>query len=304
MPWITCPQCGFTQIPSAECLRCKAALEGPGEKTKKKHPRPVPSLPPPSHTRLRPNFGPLAFALVGLAFLLALFFWRSRSGTSEVTERTALAPTPAAGALDLTGRWQTQVPVRLATRPPRPALKEAFLETDREGNILAAGVTLTDPGRGGAGGGYRVTSDGRRRLEGILPLLSENPLGASLPIEFIPYPPWVPRRDRLWRALEGESRRAEQVRYLVLESVEDDYLVQAGINESGFLSYVFFSKAYASDRGLDALSRVIHPEPGSSLRGFQDLVWDFSGSADFLALQVNATLSGPDGSLAKLTLTR
>jgi len=86
--------------------------------------------------------------------------------------------------------------------------------------------------------------------------------------------------------------------------VEDDYLVQAGINESGFLSYVFFSKAYASDRGLDALSRVIHPEPGSSLRGFHDLVWDFSGSADFLALQVNATLSGPDGSLAKLTLTR
>ena len=94
------------------------------------------------------------------------------------------------------------------------------------------------------------------------------------------------------------------VRYLLLESVEDDYLVQAGFNRSGFLSYAFFSRDYAHDRGLDALSGVIHPDPGSSLRGFRNLVWDLSGSADFLSLEVHATLSGPEGSPDRITLKR
>ena len=177
-------------------------------------------------------------------------------------------------------------------------MKQVFLDTDREGAILAAGVLLTDPGRGGAGAGYRVVSDGPQRLGQISSLLAASPAGAALPIDFIPVPAWMPPRERVWRVLEGQSRRILDVRYLLLESVEDDYLVQAGVNRSGFLSYAFFSREYAHNRGLDALSAVIHPDPGSSLRGFRNLVWDLSGAADFLNLEVYATLSGPEGGAA------
>ena len=50
------------------------------------------------------------------------------------------------------------------------------------------------------------------------------------------------------------------------------------------------SEGYFKSRGLDALSGVIHPEPGSDLRGFRNLVWDLSGAADFLTLEVTATV--------------
>ncbi len=127
-----------------------------------------------------------------------------------------------------------------------------------------------------------------------------------MPIDFIPFPAWIPKRERVWRALEGQTGKALDVRYLLLESVEDDYQVQAGVNQSGFLSYVFFSKPYARNRGVDALSGIIHPVPGSSLRGFQNLVWDLSGAADFLKLEIYGTLSGPEGGGAgdRITLKR
>jgi len=141
-------------------------------------------------------------------------------------------------------------------------------------------------------------------VDEIAALLKESPQGAALPIDFIPFPAWVPKRSRVWRALEGQSRRSETIRYLLLESVEDDYLVQAGINPSGFLSYAFFSRAYARGRGMDALSGIIHPEAGSSLYRFHNLVWDLSGAADFIAMEVRATLSGPDGHPQQLSLRR
>ena len=81
-------------------------------------------------------------------------------------------------------------------------------------------------------------------------------------------------------------------------------LIQAGVNATGFLSYLYLSPAYASGRGTDALSKVIHPGPESSLRGFRNLVWDLSGSADFVTLQVTATISGPTGSADRITLRR
>jgi len=146
--------------------------------------------------------------------------------------------------------------------------------------------------------------DGRRRVDEIAGLLAKDPRGASLPIDFIPYPAWVPKRARVWRALEGHSRKSASARYLLLESVEDDYLVQAGINPSGFLSYAFFSPSYAAGRGVDSLSGAIHPEQGSSLYRFRNLVWDLSGEADFLSMEVHATLSGPEGMPDRLTLKR
>jgi len=302
MDWITCERCGFTQIPSRSCLRCETPLPLPIEPARRAQ-----AAPPPAAASPRPplpvNAATLAVAGGIVLLLAAAAVWRSRAAAPPGPPG-ALEPTAGAGALDLSGRWAAQVPVRLPQRPPRPGLKDVFLETNAEGDIVAAGVVLTDPGRGGAGGGYRVVSDGARRLREVLAQVAARPTGAPLPIDFVPYPPWVPARERVWRVLEGESRRREQVRYLLLESIEDDYLVQAGINETGFLSWVFFSRPYASDRGLDALSRVIHPEPGSSLRGFQNLVWDLSGSADFLTLVVNATVSGPEGVLLRTTLRR
>lgn len=232
-----------------------------------------------------------------------------RAPKSSSAELPVVTPAPDTGppsaVLDLSGRWETEFEKTLPGPPPRPALKQAYLETDRGGNILAAGVLLTDPGRGGAGAGYRVAADGPQRLGEVASALSASPSGVSLPqVDFIPFPAWMPTRDRVWRALEGQSRRVLDVRYVLLESVEDDYVVQAGINRSGFLSYAFFSRGYARKRGLDSLSDVIHPDPGSSLGGFKNLVWDFSGAADFLKLEVYATLSGPEGIPDRLTLTR
>jgi len=138
----------------------------------------------------------------------------------------------------------------------------------------------------------------------VASIVASSPGGGAVPIDFIPYPSWMPPRERVWRAVEGQSRHMADVRYLLLESVEDDYLVQAGFNRTGFLSYAFFSRDYAHNRGLDALSAVIHPDPGSSLRGFRNLVWDLSGAADFLSLEVHATLSGPEGTPDRVTLKR
>jgi hypothetical protein len=114
----------------------------------------------------------------------------------------------------------------------------------------------------------------------------------------------MPRRDRLWRAVEGQRAAAEQTTYLLLEALDADYLIQAGVNASGFLSYLFLSPEYASGRGADALSKAIHPGPDSSLRGFRNVVWDLSGAADFVSLQVPATIGQPAGSQDRLVLKR
>ena len=206
--------------------------------------------------------------------------------------------------MDLTGRWQGRAATTIPGNPPRPALREAFIETDRSGTIVAAGAVLTDPGRGGAGAGYLTVPDGRRRVREIAQALAAAPRGAGLALDFIPLSPWVPHRDRVWRALEGQRSKAEDVSYLLVESLEPDYVIQAGINTSGFLSYVFLSREYAGNRGEDALSRVIHPGPESSLRGFRNVVWDMSGAADFVTLQVPVTLSQPAGAADRIVLRR
>ncbi len=52
------------------------------------------------------------------------------------------------------------------------------------------------------------------------------------------------------------------------------------------------------------LSAIIHPASENSLRGFHNLVWDLSGAADFVSLQVGATLSGPAGTADRILLRR
>jgi len=306
MAWVKCVKCGFSQIPAEKCLRCAEPLPAPKPRVSRlsRGTRKVTE----AGEAKKPRFSPAQLAAGGvLAFGLLVFLgvWILNARPAAAPPAPTVLPTPTPATLDLSGRWTAEVEKTIPGPPPRPAIKSAYLETTKDGQILAAGVLLTDPGRGGSGAGYRMAADGRRRLDEAVALLS-SARAAAIPVDFIPFPAWVPARQRVFRSLEAASnaKRKEPVRYLLLESLEDDYLVQAGINETGFLSYVFASPAYGKTRGVDALSKVIHPEPGSSLIGFQNLVWDFSGSADFLKLEVNATLSGPDGLADRLKLKR
>jgi hypothetical protein len=299
MGWTRCPQCQFTQIASDNCLRCGAPLPKPIPKTR----RSTGTVPQPSAPARRG--APLAIAAIAIllaAVGVTLLLRRGPVRSAPASGGPAATPSPA--TLDLSGRWHASKSKTIAGSPPRPVLKEARIVTNRDGAILEAHALLTDPGNGGAGAGYKIVSDGQQRLEAAVASLAVAPGGAPVNVDFIAFAPWMPQRARLWRALEGQSRKREAIRYLLLESVEDDYVVQAGINQSGFLSYAFFSPAYGSARGLDVLSRVIHPEPGSDLREFKNLVWDLSGTTDFLNLLVNATLTGPDGQTDRLTLKR
>jgi hypothetical protein len=49
---------------------------------------------------------------------------------------------------------------------------------------------------------------------------------------------------------------------------------------------------------------VIHPDRDSALRGFHNIVWDLSGAADFVTLQVHATIAAPAGGPDRLILRR
>lgn len=312
MAWVTCPHCGFTQIPAARCLKCKKAIdrarEGNPEGAAASPAGTTASAPPapPGVATLAsiPRVYLLGFAALALAIITGVLVWGSRTSVTTELGPPPASATPEPWSLDLTGRWVGKVATTIPGTPPRPALREMFVETDRSGNVVAAGVTLTDPGRGGAGAGYMTVPDGGRRVRELASALAANPSGAGLAVDFIPYAPWVPRRDRSWRAVEGLRRSPDETTYLLLESKEADYLVQAGINASGFLSYLYLSPAYASGRGTDALSKVIHPGAESSLRGFRNLIWDLSGSADFVSLQVAASISGPAGSADRVLLRR
>ena len=307
MAWITCAHCGFTQIPSARCLKCHKSLDRPAAAS-----QPVatePSSTSPAILLQTLKTVPRAYLMIvgalALLVVVAVMLWGRNSGGAIDAIAPQVAATPEPWSFDLTGRWQATGSTTIAGMPPRPALREVFLETDRAGAIVGAGVLLTDPGHGGAGAGYLTVPDGGRRVHEIAAVLVRAPKGAPLDLEFIPFPPWMPRRDRLWRVVEGQRAAAEQTTYVLLEALDADYLIQAGVNASGFLSYLFLSPEYASSgRGTDALSKAIHPGPDSSLRGFRNLVWDLSGAADFVSLQVPATIGQPAGGEDRLVLKR
>lgn len=306
MAWVTCPHCGFTQIPSARCLKCHKSLErgtAPGAPPVSKAAEPAwPGLGPFLKTIPRRYLAILGGLAAGV--VLGVLLWSRANAVSIDSAPPPPAATPEPWSFDLTGRWQGRSATTIPGNPPRPALREVFIETDRAGTIVAAGAVLTDPGRGGAGAGYVTVPDGARRVHEIASAVAASPRGAALSLDFIPLPPWMPHRDRQWRALEGQKARPEETTYLLLESVEPDYLVQAGVNASGFLSYLFLSRDYAARRGDDELSAVIHPERDSSLRGFRGLVWDLSGAADFVTLDVPVTISQPAGASDRIVLKR
>lgn len=305
MAWVTCPHCGFTQIPAASCLKCHERLDRPSDGSpvvSKPSPAPAPRQTAPSPPLRRSSL--IAAAAAALALVIGAILWGARGGTPVEPAAQAPLPTPEPWTLDLTGRWQGRITTDLPGPPARPALRDVFIETDRSGNIVGAGVILTDPSHGGAAAGYQTVPNGRERLRTLAEATLASPKGVALDLDFIPFAAWAPKRERQWRVLEGGRRTVEETSYLLLESLEPDYQVQAGINASGFLSYVYLSPEYAGPRGVDQLSKIIHASSENTLRGFHNLIWDLSGSADFVHLQVGATVSQPAGSADRLTLSR
>ena len=145
---------------------------------------------------------------------------------------------------------------------PRPA---RGLPRDRpSGAIVAAGVLLTDPGHGGAGAGYMTVPDGGRRVHEIAAALRPSRRGARpSPSTSFRFRRGCRSATGSWHAVEGQRAAADQTTYVLLEALDADYLIQAGVNASGFLSYLFLSPEYAAaQRGSDALSKAIHPGPG------------------------------------------
>ncbi|HTO74871.1 MAG TPA: hypothetical protein VMQ61_02240 [Thermoanaerobaculia bacterium] len=303
MDWVVCPRCHFSQQPADRCRRCGEALRAPDNSAA---PAPAPGAAPApasSGKTLSRRAGALVAAAAVILLLLVLRMLRPAESPRAVPG--AATPAPAAAVLDLSGRWHGSLSKTVAGNPPRPVLTEIVLETDAGGRFTSGRVTFTDPGRGGAAAGYRMVPDGPRRLAEASAALAAGPRGAPLALDFLQLPGWVPARDRLWKAFEGASPGGAPASYLLVESLETDYLLQAGINASGFLSWVCFSPDEAPPRGRDEISRVIHPEPGASLSGFQNLIWDLSGAANFVTMQLPVTISGPEGGPADpITLTR
>ena len=303
MDWVVCPRCHFSQQPAERCRRCGQALPAPGSPAVAPPPPGAEAARTPSGKSLARRAGVLVAAAAVLLLLLVLRMLRPAAGPPAVPESSP--PAPTAAALDLSGRWHGSLSKTIAGKPPRPVLTEILLESDRGGRFVAGRVVFTDPGRGGAAAGYRMAPDGPRRLAEASAALAADPHGAALALDFLQLPGWVPARDRLWKAFEGASPGPAPASYLLVESLETDYLLQAGVNSSGFLSWVCFSPDEAPPRGRDEISRVIHPEPGASLSGFRNLIWDLSGAANFLTMQLPVTISGPEGGAADpITLTR
>src|SRR5262245_41208749 len=110
MAWITCPHCGFTQIPSARCLKCRKSFDRP----------PAAGAGPPAAEAARADLRqvfksiPRAYlaALAGLALAVVagvLLWSRSTAISAEAGSPTPLV-TPEPWSFDLTGRWEGRAP--------------------------------------------------------------------------------------------------------------------------------------------------------------------------------------------------
>ncbi len=133
MAWVTCPHCGFTQIPAAQCLKCKKRIDRPRE-GEPAPPPPGPSVPasPVAILSAIPRQYLLVLAGLALAVITAVLLWGSRSsGTVAV----AVAPpptTPEPWTLDLTGRWEGKVATTITGSPRgRPCARSSSRPTAR-----------------------------------------------------------------------------------------------------------------------------------------------------------------------------
>ena len=108
MAWMTCPHCGFTQIPAAKCLKCKKSLDRPRDG---EAPAPAGPANPPTPSGLAgiPRVYLLGFAALALAIITGVLVWGSRTSVSTDLGPPPTSTTPEPWSLDLTGRWQGKV---------------------------------------------------------------------------------------------------------------------------------------------------------------------------------------------------
>src|SRR5262245_42454366 len=187
-----CPHCRFTQVAPEKCLPCSQPLPKPVARRSRQTAGDSLVPAPPRSVLSLTQIGSGAGILLLLAVFITLLLRRSPSGDSQSQSTTPVSS--GAPTLNLTGRWYGQVSDTLPQSPPRPVVKEATIETDRNGKILAARVVLTDPGRGGAGAGYRTVLDGAQRIDDAVGALAGAPGGAPVNVDFISFAPWMPER--------------------------------------------------------------------------------------------------------------
>ncbi len=272
MAWVTCPHCGFTQIPSARCLRSATRA---------------------STARRAPGGGAGAGAGVSARGRASRRFLRAfprryrrdprRPGRRGRASRVLLwsranavsigaSPPPPgrdAGALVVRSDRPLAGPSRRRRFPatPRgPALREVVHRDRPVGRDRRRGRRADRPGTRRRGRGLPSSSptDPRRVARDRVGRRGSRRRGAALSLDFIPSPAWMPRRDRVWRALEGQKPPARGDDLPAARVDRADYLVQAGVNASGFLSYlVLLARLRAPPRRRRALDG--HPSRARQL---------------------------------------
>jgi hypothetical protein len=320
--WITCPKCGFSQSAGPNCAKCGLVFAKWEAHQRAKRPTaptreaaPVPSRPEvPAGTRRRTVVVGAAAAGILAAILTALVLARG-GGPRKKEPAPAASPAPAAADLSLAGVWDGRV---VRTVAGRRAIKMVSIESNKDGDVTAASVAYRIPGALAVGAGYRWSVEGAHPLDDVLSRVDDRGRIPGYAPLFLPLPPELGPPARAWYPIEGywkvapHGRRAgapkprEEITYVLFESTDGGNLVQFGVTDKGFQSFVYFTQGQyeAASIGHDRISAAITPTDQRRLANFERLVWDLSGNTTFSDMRVEASVSAPDGHLDMLTLVK
>jgi hypothetical protein len=326
MASLRCPKCGFVQAPREDCVKCGLIFskweshQTVSAERKPQPPPPPPDDPAPAAPAPR-RFPPAAGLAAGVvaAAALAVFLWNRTAQEGGIKPESETAPNPGQTApVTMAGVWSGRVTGALPGPPAREITKFVTIESDADGGIRAASVLLTDPVAGSAGAGYRLDPGGSKGFEALIARINGAGEAPDFAPDFVAAPAGDALAPRTWHVIEGywetpprgkkpgRPVKTEAIQYVLLESDDSNGLFQIGETRRGFLSYVYFTKDLTAgkSRGVDLISSVIDPPEGSRLHSFSHLVWDLSGSTDFLKMRIEATVSGPEGGPDALLLIK